>query len=185
MTYIQMNYSRPLNYLPMQWHTFPNGTLKFPNNFTMAFNVPQNMPCNRINYFMEWNVPTTSLHIVLVPEWKCWWGLESPLVVERWRILARQFCAPCPAQQQHQQGETQSEERIWPLQNKIALWFWFWSPLGCPWVWNRFGSVLNAAASAERRDRATPTPSHHPPPSISPPSLLLPSSMCHNWFRSQ
>lgn len=69
------------------------------------------------------------------------------LMVKCWRILAGQFSAPCPAQQQHQQGETQIEKRIWPLQKKK----WpFDLGFGLPWVSSGCFSAERGSLSRQR-----------------------------------
>ncbi len=100
---------------------------------------PKIFPSNRINYFMEWECVYRRPLYCSTPWMKVLVITGVPLMVKCWRILARQFSAPCPAQQQHQQGETQSEERIWPPQKKngplILALVSLGLPLGLEQIW--------------------------------------------------
>lgn len=92
---------------------------------------------------------------------------SPPLMVKCWSVLARQSSVPCPAQQQHQQGETQSEERIWPLQKKN----WPFDFVFClPWAASAFGRDLVHCCTVAWAKRGCG-------------SLL--TRMCHNWFKSR
>lgn len=138
------------------------------SNFLISLPCPKIFPSNRINYFMEWECVYHRPLYCSTPWMKVLVITGVPLMVKCWRILARQFSAPCPAQQQHQQGETQSEERIWPPQKKngplILALVSLGLPLGLEQIW----------FSAERGSFCREG-------TVVPPSTW----MCHNWFQSR
>lgn len=108
---------------------------------------------------------TTGLYIVLPPEWKCKWFLESPSWLNVEGFLQGSFLLPALLNSSISRGKHRLKRGYGPCRKKNGPLIWILVSLGLPLV----ASVLSAAAWA---DRGTV---------VSRSSML----MCHIWFESE